>query len=469
MSAASRLRRDAGPGAVAGLGGGLVFGAAMASLGSLPSVAQLVRDDSPVVGFAVHLLIAAAIGAGFGLLVAGQRVQAGETLFWGLIYGAFWWFLGPQTLLPVLAGRAPAWDLAGAQQLFPSLVGHLVYGAVTAGAFVALRRGGPAAPRPRAGALLRGLGAGSLAAGVLHLVLGGAADGGRLTVVGVVAGVGYPALFGADREGAGPALARGSAYGFVLWVLVELTAVPLLDDGTLGWSRPAAADAVHRLPPSLLLGGGIAVVFGWLGGLARGLFADDIRMVHREAPGGWGLRATTYGALAGLVGGAGYTVVLVAVDGLPRIAEIMGSRAPVAGLVVHLVIAQIIGVSYAVAFRRSSFDLASGVGWGVCYGFFWWVLGSLTLLPLLTGATPVWEPAALAAAYPALVGHLAYGAALGATHYLLEARANPWWVSRSDAEARRVEARRGLTLVSAPALWALTVLVAVTVPVLVGG
>lgn len=469
MSVAERLRGDAAPGAVAGLSGGVVFGAAMGRLGSLPSVAQIVRSDSPAIGFALHMLIAALIGAGFGLLVAQQRVRASEILFWGVLYGAFWWFLGPQTLLPILAGRPPVWDLAGAQALFPSLIGHLFYGAVTAAVLAALRRGSLRPPRPAS--LLRGAAAGALVTGLLSLLLGGAvgAGAGRLAAVGVLAGIGYPLLFGADRENTGPALARGTAYGFMVWVLADLTVAPLLTTGQLGWSRPAAADAVHRLPPSVLLGAGIAVVFGWLGGLARGLFVDDIRMVHREAPGGWGLRASAHGALAGLVGGAAYTVVLIAVGGLPQIAQIMGSRAPVTGLVTHLVIAQIIGVTYAVTFRRSSFDVASGLGWGVCYGLFWWVLGTLTLLPILTGSTPRWDPAVLAADFPALVGHLAYGAALGAVHYLLESRANPWWVSRNEAEAQRVIARRSLTLSSAPALWGLTVLVALTVPLLVSG
>lgn len=467
--AAARLRRDALPGAVAGLAGGAVFGAAMGRVGTLPNVAQIVRSDSPVTGFVLHMVIAAVIGAGFGLLVTRQHVRSSEVLFWGLIYGAFWWFLGPQTLLPILTGRPPAWDLAGAQYLVPSLVGHLVYGGVTAAVFALLRRGSMA-PRPRTGLLLRGVVAGAIVTAALSSVVSGATAThvGRLAVVGVLAGAGYPLLFGTDREYAGPALARGSVYGFVVWVLAELTVAPLLGGGELGWSRQAAAAAVPLLPPTVLLGAGIAVVFGWLGGLTRGLFLDDVRMFHREAPGGRGLRAMAYGALAGLAGGALYTVVLVAVNGLPQIAQIMGSRAPATGLVVHLVVAQIIGVSYAVAFRRSSFDIASGMGWGVCYGFFWWVLGTLTLLPVLTGAPVRWDPAAIAAGYPALVGHLAYGAALGATHYLLEARANPWWVSRNEVEARRVVAQRSLTLGSAPAVWGLTVLVAVTVPLLVG-
>ncbi|WP_407284935.1 hypothetical protein [Streptomyces sp. BP-8] len=79
-------------------------------------------------GFAVHLLIAAIIGSIFGVLVARQR----ELLLWGLAYGVLWWFLGPLTLLPILLGEPVAWDVATAQDLIPSLLGHLAYGASTA-------------------------------------------------------------------------------------------------------------------------------------------------------------------------------------------------------------------------------------------------------------------------------------------------------------------------------------------------
>ena len=71
------------------------------------------------------------------------------------------------------------------------------------------------------------------------------------------------------------------------------------------------------------------------------------------------------------------------------------------------------------------------------------------------------------APFPSLVGHLGYGAALGAVDYRLEARTNPWWVRRSTAEAERVTAQRDQTLGSAPALWALIMMLAMTVPVLV--
>ena len=51
------------------------------------------------------MLFAVLIGTGFGVLVAHQHVQAGETAIWGVVYGMFWWFLGPLTLLPILAER----------------------------------------------------------------------------------------------------------------------------------------------------------------------------------------------------------------------------------------------------------------------------------------------------------------------------------------------------------------------------
>ncbi len=465
------IRRDAAAGAGAGIAGGLVFGAAMASLGTLPNVASIVRSDIAAVGFGVHMAIAATIGAGFGIFVAHQQANASETLFWGLIYGGFWWFLGPLTLLPLLIGQPVAWDLVSAQTLLPSLIGHLFYGSTTALVFVAFRARAGDRHWPGFGTALRGVAAGTVVATLLYPIVNQTSGSamGRLVVVGALAGLGYPLLFTSRREGTGPAVIRGTAYGFLWWIVAALTVEPLLRDGALDWSLGAASSAVDLLPAYLLLGAGIAFVFTVLGGLARWLFVDDVRTLRVESPGARGLRATGYGALAGLAGGLVFTVVIVLVDALPMVARLVGMRTPAAGLVVHLVIAQIIGVTYALLFRRRSFDLGSGIGWGVSYGFLWWVLGGLTLLPILSGEAPQWTAAGVAAAFPSLVGHLAYGAALGVVYYRLEARADPWWISRSEVEAARVAAQREQTLGSAPALWGLTVLIALTIPVLIGG
>jgi uncharacterized membrane protein YagU involved in acid resistance len=153
---------------------------------------------------------------------------------------------------------------------------------------------------------------------------------------------------------------------------------------------------------------------------------------------------------------------------LPTVARLVGSDSQVTGVAVHLVISFLIGASYGLLFRRQSYDDGSALGWGVAYGFVWWFLGALTLLPILLGGSPQWSAAAVAETFPSLIGHLAYGAALGLTYVRLETRVRPWWLSRSEAETVRAYAAREQLLSSAPALWAFVVLIALTMPVLVG-
>lgn len=443
------MRRQVIRGAVGGVAGGAVFGASMAVYGALPTVASIVRTSSAGVGFAVHLVFAVIIGAGFGALAGRQR----QLVSWGLLYGAFWWFLGALTLLPLFRGRPVTWSLDAARESLPSLLGHLCYGATVAVVCLFLRRDRPG-PWPRPSEIVCGAVAGALA-GLVGLQVFG-------LLIGVVAGLVYPLLFRL-HEGSGPALVRGVVYGFLWWIFFQLTVESLLTLGRLDWARPP----VDRLPGYLLLGALTAVAYTWLRSASRGLFADDVRMFPVEAPGTRAFRAVRAGAVAGLFGGALFTGVMVAVGALPTVASMVGSTAPVVGLIVHLAIASIIGVSYAVLFRRKSFDPISGAGWGLCYGFFWWVLGNLTLLPLFTGQPVRWDTAALSAGMPSLVGHLAYGAALGVVYFYLEARTNPWWMTRNELEKSLVKARQEQIAGSAPALWSLTAIVAVSMPVLI--
>ena len=132
------LRTGILPGALAGLAGGVVFGVTMSELGLLPTFAELVRADSPAVGFIVLMVVSAFVGGGFGLVVCYQRPGVGETAFWGLVYGVFWWYFGPLTLMPLLQGDGLTWDVSSAQAEFPRLLGHVLYGAAT--------RVGPRAP-----------------------------------------------------------------------------------------------------------------------------------------------------------------------------------------------------------------------------------------------------------------------------------------------------------------------------------
>jgi hypothetical protein len=61
---------------------------------------------------------------------------------------------------------------------------------------------------------------------------------------------------------------------------------------------------------------------------------------------------------------------------------------------------------------------ASALGWGAAYGFAWWILGGLILMPVFLGMSafaPLMPPMQMVA-MGSLVGHLIYGLILGATY-----------------------------------------------------
>ncbi len=127
-------------GAVASLAGGLLFGLVMVAVGELPKVAGLVGGSSPLLGFAVHMIIGALIGMSYGALFRHESPDVGSSIAWGLLYGLVWWFVGQLTLFPILLDGSFTWTPTAADAGLPSLIGHLIYGAATAGVFLLLER-----------------------------------------------------------------------------------------------------------------------------------------------------------------------------------------------------------------------------------------------------------------------------------------------------------------------------------------
>jgi uncharacterized membrane protein YagU involved in acid resistance len=256
------------------------------------------------------------------------------------------------------------------------------------------------------------------------------------------------------------------AYGFFWWIVWPMTVLPLARGSPLTWSLELGQASFAFLPPYLLVGAATGLAYQWLDGLARALFSETRGRGDEEGMGTEGLRAAGRGAAAGLAGGVVFTLVMVQIGFLRTAAGLVGSRSLLAGLIVQLVIADLIGVSYGLLFRRQSYDAGSALGWGVSYGFFWWVLGALTLLPAMLGAAPQWTAQAASALFGSLIGHLAYGAGLGVVFHWLDARHNPWWLPGTRTEETRAARRKEQLLTAAPALWALVVVIAVTLPVL---
>lgn len=477
-------------GALAGLVGGLIFGIAMIQIDLLTEVASIIRAESNAVGFLLVMLFAAIIGAGFGALVWQQRSSAGELLFWGAAYGFLWWFLGPLTLQPLLLGNGLAWDVHAAQDAFPTLPGYIWYGAVTAMALLffhsRIKLTRETKTRINPGTLLRGIFSGLFASSLLGVFLSSQgelmitsammtqdADSQQLAwfvtlLIGLLAGLGFALLYPRPPAGLGAGLIRGIVYGYFWWIAGALTILPLLGGKGLAWSLTATLDNFATLPGYLLFGAVLGFFYRWIGWVRRLLFSDYIPSANQEGPGALGLRALGRGVLAGIIGGLLFSVVMVQIGFLPAVASLVGSSSMITGFLVHLVIANIIGVTYAFLFRRHSFDISSALGWGLSYGFVWWILGPLTLMPILLGVGLQWTLDAATAAFPNLIGHLAYGSGLGITFYILEARYNPWWITRTQIQEERSVRHLEQLTTSAPALWTLTLMIALTIPILLG-
>ncbi|MGA2016809.1 MAG: hypothetical protein ABSH26_07610 [Opitutaceae bacterium] len=129
-----------GWGSAAGLCGGIASIPLMIPPGVLSRLPGLDLGLGPAAGVALHLALSAVIGATYGFLFRGETPNAVFGSLWGLVFGMIWWYAGPLTLLPLIRTGQCDWRPEAAAALMPSLVGHLVYGLVTANVFMAFER-----------------------------------------------------------------------------------------------------------------------------------------------------------------------------------------------------------------------------------------------------------------------------------------------------------------------------------------
>ena len=144
------------------------------------------------------------------------------------------------------------------------------------------------------------------------------------------------------------------------------------------------------------------------------------------------LRNIKLGIYGGLAGGVVFGAMMGAMGMLPMIGKMAGHPSAVTGFMVHLAISALIGASFAILFDRFVLSTGSGLGQGLLYGGIWWLLGPLTLMPLLMGMGlgVNWNAEAAARMLPSLVGHLFYGAILGLTYARLRSQTTEVPVTR---------------------------------------
>ncbi len=121
-------------GVAGGIVGGIVFGMMMQMMGAIPMIAMLVGSESVVVGWVVHLLISAFIGAVYGVVAARLPSSWGITIAAGVVNGIVWWVLGALILMPLMLGMGEM-VLRIEQMQINSLIGHVIFGVIAAAVF----------------------------------------------------------------------------------------------------------------------------------------------------------------------------------------------------------------------------------------------------------------------------------------------------------------------------------------------
>jgi hypothetical protein len=119
------------------------------------------------------------------------------------------------------------------------------------------------------------------------------------------------------------------------------------------------------------------------------------------------------GAIAGLAGGLVLVWTTQAQGYMPAVAAVVGLHPNSGGIALHLVASTLMGLGFAAIFRYQAHSYAAMISGGTLYGLLWWIVGPLTLQPLLMGTGPTWSLAQAGAAFPSLIGLLLYGGVTG--------------------------------------------------------
>jgi hypothetical protein len=86
------------------------------------------------------------------------------------------------------------------------------------------------------------------------------------------------------------------------------------------------------------------------------------------------------------------------------------------GWLYHLFNSAVIGAFFGWLLGDRVHGYGAAFGWGATYGFVWWIIGGLILMPILLGMpafAPLMMPPMRMVAMGSLIGHLIYGLILG--------------------------------------------------------
>jgi uncharacterized membrane protein YagU involved in acid resistance len=427
-------------------------------------------------------------GAVFALFFAKRATNPGAGLIWGLALAVLVWIVFPAGIFPLFSSaNGPNTMLSDARDRFPQLVAFVLCLGMPAGLAMGLwgqrHRRISEAKFSWSRAIVAGGFAGTLgglifgrwvASGDYFPLLAGY---GHLTVsrpviillhfgVALLIGVTFGLLFQRDVRGYGSCMGWGLGYAIFWWFLGQLTLLPLVAGKPLDWSADQGRAVFGSLVGHILYGLILGVTYATLDRLWVRLFIQSDPLNREvEGPGVHVLRSLGWGAAAGLVGGVVASPILLATGALPKIVGVDTSLSGVRGLLLHLAVSAVIGMTYGLLFRKEASSLGLGMAWGWLFGLIWWFVGPMTFLPLLLTGVCDWSTDAASALLPSLMGHLVYGATTALAFLVMERRYLQWLLLDPRIAAREARKVRPVGT-PAPALWLFALGLGVLLPIL---
>jgi len=431
-------------------------------------------------------VLGALFGLAFGLLFAHRATSAGAGLIWGLGSAFLLWLVLPVGILPLLAGSGHSMaKLTDARDQFPELVAYLVCLGMPVGLTLGIR-GGLRGSSPfhwwRAiivggfAGVLGGMifGRWSAVGDFFPLIAGLSEPHSRIGIVALQFGVAmfigssFGLLFQNDVRGYGSSMGWGLGFAIFWWFLGPLTLFPFASRMPLDWSADQGSDLFGSLVGHIMYGLILGVAYATIDRSWVKLFIESDPLNREpEGPGILVLHSLGWGALGGLVGGLVSSPVMIATGVLPGVTGLDTPMAMIRGLLLHLLVSVLIGMTYGLLFRRESSSLGLGVMWGWLFGVIWWYLGPMTFLPLVLNGEIDWRASAASALLPSLMAHLIYGATTALVFLLLEGRYTRGLLLNPRTAAYELRRIRPVGT-PAPALWFFALGLGVLLPILLG-
>jgi len=435
------------------------------------------------------ILTGALYGLIFALVGARRMTDPGTGLIWGLGYAFVLWLAVPTGIIPVVMDGMPMMGMLDMAQIhFQELAAYILCVGAPLGLSLGAWGSIQSAPDGKRFSLSRALVVGGLAG-----IVGGWAFGKWMEqvnffpliaglvnmnspmvgvtlhfIIAVIIGASFGVLFQRDVRGLGSSLGWGMAYGMFWWFLGPLTIMPAWLGDPVDWSYARGNALFGSLVGHIIYGLILGLIYAAVDRLWVGFFTGS-DPINRE-PEGAGSRflySLSWGAVASLVSGFLFSLVLLFTGFLPSVAGLMGGSSLLVGFLLNMLFSILIGMSYGALFLREAPNFVSGILWGLLYGLIWWFAGSLTLLPIIMGEPISWTVENASKLLPLMIGYLIYGAVTAFIFLLLERRYTRWLLLDPALAAREARLRR-IVGSPVPALWVFTLGLGVLLPILFG-